>query len=51
MTSKLSFAAALLGAALALSGCVVAAPARPGCYWVPAHYGPNGGFIPAHCRR
>ncbi len=56
MIRKFGVVAALLASTLALSACVVAAPGPyyrggPGCGWVPAHYGPEGGFHPGHCTR
>ncbi len=46
--------AILMASAIALSACVVEAPARygargPGCRWVPEHVGPAGRLIPGHC--
>lgn len=54
MVRKLCLAVALLGTAVAVSGCYVApAPgpvvARPGCRWVPGHYGYWGRWHPGHC--
>ena len=51
MIRKIGLAIAILTTAAVLSACVVAPPpGRPGCYWVPAHYGPEGAWHPAHCR-
>jgi hypothetical protein len=51
MVRKLGLAIALICTAASLSACVVVPPGRPaGCYWVPAHYGPEGGYHPGHCR-
>jgi hypothetical protein len=50
MIRKITLALALMTTAAALSACVVAPPPRPGCYWVPGHYGPEGGWHPGHCR-
>jgi predicted small secreted protein len=40
-------AVVLIAAAAALSACVVEGPGRPRC--VGGHYGPEGGWHPAHC--
>lgn len=45
--SRLKLLVGALLVATTLAGCVVA-PA-PGCYWVPGHYGPYGGWHPGHC--
>jgi hypothetical protein len=49
---KIGLVAIIIGAAVSLGGCVVApAPGyggRPGCRWIPAHYGAYGVFHPAH---
>jgi hypothetical protein len=52
MIRKIALALALMTTAASLSACVVAGPGygRPGCYWVPGHYGPEGGWHPGHCR-
>lgn len=47
---KLVIALALVASAVSLSACVVEGPRPPGCYWVPGHYGPEGGWHPGHCR-
>jgi hypothetical protein len=52
MIRRLTLAAVLLASAAGLSACVVAEPGGYGrCpgHWVPAHYGPEGGFHPGHC--
>ena len=47
---KIAAVFALMLAGASLSACVVAerGPGRVGC--VPGHYGPEGGWHPAHCR-
>jgi hypothetical protein len=50
MIRNIGLTLAMVTTAIALSGCVVAGPGRPGCPWVPGHYGPEGGWHPGHCR-
>jgi hypothetical protein len=39
----------LLGLVAPVAGCVVVPVQRAGCHWVPAHFGPYGGWRPGHC--
>jgi hypothetical protein len=49
MFKRLTLLLLLAAIALPLTSCVVA-PERPypGAYWVPGHYGPEGGWHPGH---
>ncbi len=53
MFRKMTLALVLLGTATALSACYVGpGPGYGRCGgrgWIPAHTGPYGGFVPAHC--
>ncbi len=49
MRQKIAAVVGLVLVGLSLSACVVEGPRRPGCAWVPAHTGPEGGFHPGHC--
>ncbi len=50
LLSTLLFSVALLGGTLALSGCIVVAPARPGHVWVPGYWAPGHVWVHGYWR-
>ncbi len=50
LVAHLLLAAALLGGALALSGCVIVPPRAHARVWVPGYWGPPHVWIAGHWR-